>query len=382
LNKKETSLKRQQFESRQWFTREERDDILDKTDYHCAHCGKYIYGGKGEATIDHFIPLFRGGTNRSYNLIPLCYKCNQEKADKIMGLSYIQYLREPYMTKLADYYNSYMRCFDYTARDRLLAKDEYEFEQMTSNVMNKYKRADTKKQLGVRFKIKYATYDDFERICDFYEKYLKKYGRLKDRETVESNIGFWMQFGCIYYMEKYGEIYLMCALTIKTLNDESNFQGINKSICLYLFPYYANDLAHSVTANLIEEFQGWILEEQHLTLLNTTVKMLKEDRVAPSVLTPLSKRGTGHPWERKYKYDLGCDGNFYVVNTGLRTFYGNGDDWTDGREKLKKYYAKFDDIEDKLKEYIEEYDDITWQKWMIYDLLPPERADELLGEEG
>lgn len=33
------------------------------------------------ATIDHLVPLSRGGTNRQENLVGSCYRCNREKAD-------------------------------------------------------------------------------------------------------------------------------------------------------------------------------------------------------------------------------------------------------------------------------------------------------------
>jgi len=46
----------------------------------------YICGGTPADTIDHVIPLSRGGSNDLSNLRPACYKCNLEKGDKIYFL--------------------------------------------------------------------------------------------------------------------------------------------------------------------------------------------------------------------------------------------------------------------------------------------------------
>jgi hypothetical protein len=42
----------------------------------CANCGKPAN------TIDHIIPLSRGGTNDLENLQPMCWKCNKAKGSK------------------------------------------------------------------------------------------------------------------------------------------------------------------------------------------------------------------------------------------------------------------------------------------------------------
>lgn len=40
----------------------------------CAYCGC-----KGNLTIDHFIPLVKGGDHALYNIVPACLKCNTSK---------------------------------------------------------------------------------------------------------------------------------------------------------------------------------------------------------------------------------------------------------------------------------------------------------------
>jgi len=43
----------------------------------CYYCGKNV--GAKNLTMDHVVPLIRGGKSVKNNLVPACKKCNQEK---------------------------------------------------------------------------------------------------------------------------------------------------------------------------------------------------------------------------------------------------------------------------------------------------------------
>ena len=45
----------------------------------CAHCG---IDCSGFSTIDHVVPLSKGGGNTLKNMVIACLECNQSKADK------------------------------------------------------------------------------------------------------------------------------------------------------------------------------------------------------------------------------------------------------------------------------------------------------------
>lgn len=45
----------------------------------CTYCGKD--GG----TVDHVIPLSRGGKDHWTNMVPCCEPCNSEKSNKLLG---------------------------------------------------------------------------------------------------------------------------------------------------------------------------------------------------------------------------------------------------------------------------------------------------------
>lgn len=56
------------------------NDFKQKNKPVCAYCEKNITN-KEELTVDHKIPLSRGGTTIESNLVISCYKCNSEKSD-------------------------------------------------------------------------------------------------------------------------------------------------------------------------------------------------------------------------------------------------------------------------------------------------------------
>jgi 5-methylcytosine-specific restriction endonuclease McrA len=60
-----------------YFTREQWQARLD---YHGNKC--YYCTSEHNLTIDHRIPLSRGGTNWPSNLVPACHSCNSKKNNK------------------------------------------------------------------------------------------------------------------------------------------------------------------------------------------------------------------------------------------------------------------------------------------------------------
>lgn len=52
-------------------------------DDYCFYCGKKLT--RHNATIDHIIPLSRGGTNDKRNLVLCCQKCNWDKGSKLLS---------------------------------------------------------------------------------------------------------------------------------------------------------------------------------------------------------------------------------------------------------------------------------------------------------
>ena len=57
--------------------------VYDKGKARCCYCGRAIQRGKagtqGRGCMDHLVPVFHGGPQRTENLVPACWSCNLQK---------------------------------------------------------------------------------------------------------------------------------------------------------------------------------------------------------------------------------------------------------------------------------------------------------------
>ena len=61
------------------FTLKDWDEIKKKAEYKCLICGLEV-----KLTIDHTVPLSKGGAHSKENIQPLCHSCNSRKRDKLV----------------------------------------------------------------------------------------------------------------------------------------------------------------------------------------------------------------------------------------------------------------------------------------------------------
>lgn len=59
--------------------RKVKDDVLRRDNYTCQFCGRKC--AADELTVDHLIPMARGGLDEPVNYVACCEPCNQRKAD-------------------------------------------------------------------------------------------------------------------------------------------------------------------------------------------------------------------------------------------------------------------------------------------------------------
>ena len=345
----------------QRFTEEEKRTIAKKSNDKCCHCGKPVFFHYG-ATVDHFIPLDKGGTNSMYNLIMLCDECNQEKDNKIESIDYIPYLKDKYKNELSGYVDNYIQVMDYVQRNRLLAYDEYKIP-LTINSKD-YKKHRQNQVIVSNFKLKLATWNDLDRLHTYLVKYLKKYDSLDDEDVARENIIFWMQFGCIYYIEQANEISMILVVTIKRVEEEEGFRGINYIPHFYLFPYYVSDKSISIAQSIMTILPQKILEECNLEFLPCCIIMLENDKMFPRL---------------SYGYNINC--HLDEVNGFIKLNYIVGDvnsnnidlsveNMNDSERKTYEFLKKFDDVTDKMIKYFEKYADRESVGWMIHSILP------------
>ena len=105
-----------------------KEPLLTETKGRCAHCGTPL-DRYTNLSVDHFIPLSKGGTNDSENLTVLCDDCNLLKADMILpAIGWYPYLGTAKKKVLHERLKQYMRDTDYLAEDCLMPMDVFRIE--------------------------------------------------------------------------------------------------------------------------------------------------------------------------------------------------------------------------------------------------------------
>jgi 5-methylcytosine-specific restriction endonuclease McrA len=117
-------LNRCNYYEREWLTRDIKEAVAKKTDCKCAMCGKHIAVGDKDFTVDHFIPLNKGGNNKIENLIPLCSDCNSKKTDDIIAVyGTLAYLKNKYKKQLIEITRKYLNEYIWLTDKNILMFD-------------------------------------------------------------------------------------------------------------------------------------------------------------------------------------------------------------------------------------------------------------------
>ena len=279
-------IKRQKIMEREKFSYDEKMKFASKSDDRCCHCGRKVFVGYG-ATVEHFVPLSQGGTNRDINMVMLCEDCNKEKGNFIYRPDdYLIYLKQEHLDKLNGYFDSYIKSFDFVNRDNLLACDRYKVwvNTMPDNIYysihsRKKKNKDTIKKCSVPMWVKKATFDDIDKLTEYYIRYLKKHHCLDSEKSAKINIEFWLTFGCIYYIEKNNEIKSFVTVSITKANDNVYIDDdtIDHFLTMNIFSYYSNDYALTLAWNLSRQIPRYICQEQNLCQIPIKYCVITED---------------------------------------------------------------------------------------------------------
>jgi len=69
-------------------SRVRRLDVFRRDGFVCRYCGKlcrfpFVHGDKRSATLDHVVPIAKGGDHSLDNLVTACLSCNSKKHDAI-----------------------------------------------------------------------------------------------------------------------------------------------------------------------------------------------------------------------------------------------------------------------------------------------------------
>lgn len=268
-------MKRQQIYDRNEYDFEDRQMIAMKSNGVCAHCGKRIEFG-GKATVDHFVPLSKGGINQKCNIIMLCYDCNMAKSNKIIHPEhYLRYLKPPYDRELFDYFDSYIRSFEYISRGNLLCCDEYVmriYPPIRFTGGNRKKQEEMMQKMAKYYTLTRARRDDIPEVTAYYTEYLRHYGILDSEEAAAINIEFWNQFGVIYFVrDSEGQIRLVMPIMM-----HEDAEG-KHNLVMRVFSRYKNALASVLIYEIPAFIASTVSREQKLPFLKVVTSIVGAD---------------------------------------------------------------------------------------------------------
>ena len=360
-------IKRQKIVEREQFTYDDKLEIAKKSNGLCCNCGRPVHFGYG-ATVEHFIPLSKGGTNRGINIVMLCKACNEEKNNFIYRpQDYLKYLNDEHYEKIKGYFDSYINSFDFINRDNLLACDRYKV-LVSPMSRNLYKPNGSKKyknlmrEHATELWVKRATMDDVDKLTEYFIKYLKKYDCLDSESSARVNIEFWINFGCIYYIEKNNEIKTFITVTVTKANDHVYIknESIDSYLTINIFTYYSNDYALTLAWNLSRQIPKYLVDEQNLSQLPVRYCVLKNDHLS----YPLCEGG-----------NINIDQRF--INSFMVLYEPDVELPKITEDKaLNEFFSRFGKVNKyKMDKWFENHDSDTLD-WMIRELELEELTDK------
>lgn len=330
-------MKRAKITDRNNFDAWDKIELSKKSNNRCAHCGTKLIQGVN-TTVDHFVPLSKGGINQRINIVILCEKCNKEKGDRIINpTDYLPYLNTKDYDNLHDYFQSYIQSFEFVERRNLLACDQYTINIYTGpnldHITNKKTRQHMLQTIRTKYSLIRATDENIQEMETFFIKYLKKYNDLHSEQTVSKNIEFWMKFGCIYLIrnEKTNAIETMIPITVRQ-NKRTKID-----LVVNIFSYYVTYIVGYLTDILPEYIARRVITEQNIPNICISACIPIYDKIQKFITWDcvLTK---GH-WITTYR-------NFSIKK--------KGEDYTKKElEQKEKFYAAFNNITEEVNKFFQ-----------------------------
>lgn len=204
----EKVLTRRKVVERVWFSKEVKENILRKSDGLCAHCGCRVAVGDN-FTVEHVVPISKGGTNELVNIVALCHACNTTKGDGVWHpYEYLKYLHTEDKDELSDYIDKYFHDRKWFTRNNFCQVDFKKIEvSVPITGRQKTVRKNNQTILAracklVDYKLQKALYCDLQEIYDMQIAYLKRNKLAVDKVAIKETISSAYTNGAIYYVAR------------------------------------------------------------------------------------------------------------------------------------------------------------------------------------
>lgn len=299
---------RERTKERILFQKEKKLKILGKSKGRCACCGKPL--DVHTMTVDHVIPLSKGGTNETSNLVALCEDCNVQKGNMVVDPEDIYvFLDKVYLDKLSKMFSKYCKNVSWFNCRNILAVDG----------VGAYRVAMGNEMLYFRK----AVYSDLDDIYKEYVNYIcssRTYFTMKEvKKEIKRFISKIYEEGCLYFLRnEYGKVRAVVPMGIYWLVD-GMYQMAMPNI--YAGSTYALEAVAKFLLEIFKSSFGWDMsrlfmgmEISVLSLPDKNGKSRREDRLL-ELLRLIPSRMVLCPYGEWEKYSVGYAGSF-IYNKG------------------------------------------------------------------
>ena len=264
-----------------------KQKALRRSDDRCCHCGKPIFVGYG-MTLDHFVPLNKGGTNDDVNLIALCDNCNQTKDNYIVApSSYLPYLKKEEKKALIKYFVDYIDKYECINRNSLLSYDRYDIwlGVAGNNYNHDYEPTEKNKSALRKFSkqlviIHYLgkSKEEYDELLEYYVGYLKRRKLYENYNKAKGQLDKWIAEKCIYYIKDQSGIVFMSVLWASKLTNKSERINNKMGLNMLMLTKYNTDTALSIYYNFVSDIIYYVRRENKLSRLHLRIICSLEDK--------------------------------------------------------------------------------------------------------
>jgi len=250
-------MNRIQIEERKRIDSDTRMLALAKSDNRCCHCGcRFNY--KHKFTIEHVIPISKGGDNTLQNLVALCDDCNRNKDNDIIDpVEYYRYLLPEHLKDLKDRQNEYNENINWFSPRNFFKEDKVVIS--LPYWISDRKKSRRRPDLVMKYVLEKAGYCDLDEISSVLEKYNKNLGIPQTRQDIYEEVSDHFERGVFYVVRnKSGEIVFVIPLTVMPYRDDSGAEGIlpymNGFVTRYTnstYMYLAEEILHTLFMSII-----------------------------------------------------------------------------------------------------------------------------------
>lgn len=157
-------MARKRVEKRAYLTPVRREQLLARCEGKCCHCGCELVLGDN-FSIEHIIPLAKGGTNSFENTVALCKDCNKEKGDDVVEASFYSNAPKIVYEDISKILDAYYEEHDWLTATNVFQHDRYTINTKQSIIL-KNGKIFTK---DAKCELKKMTLEDYETFIENIE---------------------------------------------------------------------------------------------------------------------------------------------------------------------------------------------------------------------